>query len=280
LLGRWGNLLVTHACKGYGKAGRPGQPDTVERVSNPEAELHARRASSFGAQAQLYAEYRPDYPDEAIDWVLPHGAGHVLDLAAGTGKLTQSLLARGLRVTAVEPDEAMLGELGKRFPKAAALIGTAERIPLPDSSVDAVVVGQAFHWFDPPRALTEIGRVLRPGGTLGALWNYEDHRVPWVSGFDALLRTQESRFPRPAPLPDHPLFTPFERREFEHTVRHTAETLIAMVGTHSHMLVATAEEREVLNDKMRSYLSETPQTTRGEFDLPLRTSTYRLTRVN
>ena len=102
--------------------------------------------------------------------------------------------------------------------------------------------------------------------------------MPWVSGFDALLRTRESRFPRPAPLPDHPLFGPFERQEFEHTVRRTAETLIAMVGTHSHMLVASEEEREALNDKMRSYLSSMPQTAHGEFDLPLRTSTYRSTR--
>jgi SAM-dependent methyltransferase len=252
----------------------------LEDVTDSEAELHARRAASFGAQAQQYAEHRPDYPAAAIDWVLPDGVSDVLDLAAGTGKLTGSLLALGLTVTAVEPDPAMLGELGKRFPAATALPGTAERIPLDDCSVDAVMVGQAFHWFDVPKALSEIGRVLRPSGRVGALWNHEDNRVPWVSGFDSMVRTGVSPgWAYPAPLPDHPLFEPFERREFDHSVRRTAETMVAMVGTHSHMLVAGDEEREAINALMRNYLLDQPETAQGEFDLPLRTFTYRANRL-
>jgi SAM-dependent methyltransferase len=259
---------------------RASEPDTLEHVTDSEAELHARRAASFGTQAQQYAEHRPDYPAAAIDWVLPDGVSDVLDLAAGTGKLTGSLLARGLTVTAVEPDPAMLGELRKRFPAATALIGTAERIPLDDCSVDAVVVGQAFHWFDVPEALSEIGRVLRPGGRVGALWNYEDNRVPWVSGFDSLVRTGVSRgWTYPAPLPDHPLFEPFERSDLDHSVRRTAETMIAMVGTYSHMLVAGDEERAAINDKIRAYLRARPETAHGEFDLPLRTYAYRANRL-
>ncbi|MBP2321337.1 SAM-dependent methyltransferase [Kibdelosporangium banguiense] len=249
-------------------------------MSDTQAELHARRAGSFGSQAGQYAEHRPDYPAAAIDWVLPGGVSDVLDLAAGTGKLTGSLIDLGLAVTAVEPDAAMLGELRKRFPSATALIGTAERIPLDDCSVDAVLVGQAFHWFDVPKALDEIGRVLRPGGRVGALWNYEDDRVPWVSGFDAMVRTGVSRdWAYPAPLPDHRLFEPFEREEFEHSVRRTAETLVAMVGTHSHMLVAGAGERASINARMREYLKAQPETADGEFDLPLRTFTYRANRL-
>jgi SAM-dependent methyltransferase len=249
-------------------------------VTDSEAELHARRAGSFGAQAEQYAEHRPDYPDAAIDWVLPDGVSDVLDLAAGTGKLTGSLLARGLTVTAVEPDPAMLGELRKRFPAATALTGTAEQIPLDDCSVNAVIVGQAFHWFDAPKALAEIGRVLRPGGRVGALWNQEDDRVSWVSGFDSMAGTGVSRgWPYPAPLPDHPLFDPFERREFAHSVRRTAETLMAMVGTHSHMLVAADEERVAINDRLLGYLRAQPETSHGEFDLPLRTFTYRANRL-
>jgi SAM-dependent methyltransferase len=273
-------VLVTHACKEYGK-GLPGsEPDTLERVTDSEAELHARRAASFGAQAKQYAEHRPDYPAAAIDWVLPDGVSDVLDLAAGTGKLTGSLLALGLTVTAVEPDPAMLGELGKRFPGATALIGTAERIPLDDCSVDVVVVGQAFHWFDVDEALSEIGRVLRPGGRVGALWNHEDNRVPWVSGFDSLARTRvSSGWAYPAPLPDHPLFEPFEHRDFDHSVRRTAETMMAMVGTHSNMLVADDEERTAINNRMRDYLRTRPETAHGEFDLPLRTFTYRANRL-
>jgi SAM-dependent methyltransferase len=174
----------------------------------------------------------------------------------------------------------MLGELRKRFPATTALDGTAEQIPLDDCSVDAVLVGQAFHWFDVPKALAEIGRVLRPGGRVGALWNHEDDRVAWVSGFDSMVRTGVSRaWAYPAPLPDHPLFDPFERREFDHSVRRTAETLMAMVGTHSHMLVAADEERAAINDRMLSYLRAQPETSQGEFDLPMRTFTYRANRL-
>src|SRR6202034_921579 len=106
----------------------------------------------------------------------------VLDLGAGTGKLTAVLLGLGAQVTAVEPDAAMLGELRRGLPAVRALPGSAERIPLPDASVDAVLCGQALHWFDLSRALPEIARVLVPGGALGGLWNSDDDRVPWVAG--------------------------------------------------------------------------------------------------
>ncbi|MFC0116177.1 class I SAM-dependent methyltransferase [Kibdelosporangium aridum] len=245
-----------------------------------DAELWARRANSFGAHAELYARYRPGYPSDAIDWVLPEGAADVLDLAAGTGKLTESLAVRGLNVTAVEPDEAMLEELRKRFPSVKAVVGSAEQIPLPDSSTDAVLVGQAFHWFDQQPALTEIARVLRPGGMLGALWNHEDEQVTWVSTFDKVARGRDrgSRA-QPAPFSDHPLFGPFERQVFRHTVRHTVESLTAMVGTHSHMLVASPEERQEVNQRMRAYLLAQPETKAGEFDFPFQTTVFRGKRV-
>ncbi|MET0135896.1 MAG: class I SAM-dependent methyltransferase [Kibdelosporangium sp.] len=242
-------------------------------MTTPDPLLRAQRASSFGSQAARYAEHRPDYPPAAVDWILPPDAGHVLDLAAGTGKLTEALVVRGLRVTAVEPDPAMLGELRKRSPQATGMPGTAEEIPLDDGSVDAVVVGQAFHWFDVPRALTEIGRVLRPGGVLAALWNHEDNRVPWVSGFETLVRTNISRaWVDPGPLPDdHPAFEPFERRMFDHSFRRTAEGLAATLGTHSHMLVADDTERNAATERLMTYLRGRPETAAGEFDLPLRT---------
>jgi SAM-dependent methyltransferase len=246
-----------------------------------DAELHARRASSFGSQASQYAEYRPGYPAAALDWILPADATHVLDLGAGTGKLTESLLARGITVTAVDPDNAMLAELRNRFPAAAALTGTAEEIPVGDASVDAVVVGQAFHWFDMPRALAEIGRVLRPGGALGALWNHEDHRVSWVAGFDSLIRTSSSRaWTHPGPVPGHPAFGRFERREFDHSVRRTAESLTAMVGTHSHMLVCGEAERDAVISRLLAYLKGRPETSAGEFDFPLTTTVFRAQRVD
>ena len=247
-------------------------------------DLRARRANSFGARAAAYAEHRPDYPTEAIRWILePLGEGphQVLDLAAGTGKLTGVLLAEGHHVTAVEPDEDMLSELVRRHGAARALPGTAERIPLPDGTVDAVVVGQAFHWFDPARALPEIARVLRPGGVLAALWNDYDNSVPWV---DEFVRTTHSSVSTQDdldidPVSEHELFTDPERREFAHTHRRTAESLVAMVNTHSHVLVAPEEERAELNARMLAFLKSRPDTADGGFDVPLRVHVKRLVRV-
>jgi SAM-dependent methyltransferase len=200
----------------------------------------------------------------------------VLDLAAGTGKLTGSLLARGYHVTAVEPDLEMLAELHKRFPEAEALTGTAEEIPLPDASVDAVFVGQAFHWFDVPKALAEIGRVLRPGGVLGMLWNYEDNRVDWVQEYENVVRTGVSRTTAQNPFPDdHPVFGTFEQKMFDHSIRRTAEGVAAMVATQSFMLVATENERAEVLGRIVGYLKSRPETADGEFDLPMRTITVR-----
>ena len=138
-------------------------------MADQDPALWARRSSSFGAAARAYAEHRPDYAADAIAWCLAGAdrpVADVLDLGAGTGVLTTSLVATGLSVTAVEPDPEMLAELRGRLPGVRAVVGRAEAVPLPDDSVDAVLVGTAFHWFDTDRALPEIARVLRPGGVL------------------------------------------------------------------------------------------------------------------
>ncbi len=144
-------------------------------------------ATAFAGQAGLYARLRPGYPAVAIDLAIPAGASRILDLGAGTGKLTGPVLARGPQVIAVEPLEAMLAELRRAFPAAIAVAGTAEFIPLADASVDAIMVGQAFHWFDAARALPEMARVLRPGGTLTLLWNHDDAADPLVSAVQSAL---------------------------------------------------------------------------------------------
>ncbi len=119
---------------------------------------------SFGAAAVTYERARPSYPDEAIDWLLPPGARRVLDLGAGTGKLTRGLRDRGLDVVAVEPSAGMRDQLARVLPGVRALAGTAERIPLAGHAVDAVLVAQAWHWVDPARAVPEAARVLAAGG--------------------------------------------------------------------------------------------------------------------
>ncbi len=246
-----------------------------------DRELRARRAASFGATASAYAEHRPDYPVAAVRWGLPDiPVRHVLDLGAGTGKLTEGLLSLGTRVTAVEPDHQMRAELVRRFPEVPAYSGTAERIPLGDAEVDAVFAGQAFHWFDVEPALTEIARVLRPGGTVVALWNHDDDSVPWVAEFVRRVRPGASRGPstESAELPGHPDFRPFERSRFPHAQRRTAATLIETVSTHSHVLVAEPRQREAVLRTAREFLASRPETANGEFDLPLVTIAIRAVR--
>ena len=142
------------------------------------SDIHPTAAAGFSAAAEVYERARPGYPDEAVAWVaelLGIAPGRdVLDLAAGTGKLTRQLVPFGARIVAVEPIDAMRAELERAVPGVEALAGSAEAIPLPDTSVDAVTCAQAFHWFRPEAAVAEIRRVLRPGGGLALLWNGRD----------------------------------------------------------------------------------------------------------
>ncbi|GAA3892171.1 class I SAM-dependent methyltransferase [Saccharothrix violaceirubra] len=244
-------------------------------------DLRARRAGSFGAHAHAYAEHRPDYPAAAVRWALaPLGAGRheVLDLGAGTGKLAGGILAEGHRVTAVEPDEAMLSELVRRHGGVRALPGTAERIPLPAATVDAVLVGQAFHWFDPDRALAEIARVLRPGGVLAALWNDWDEDVDWVARFPRHTEGLPAGTTPTEDVPEHELFHDGAQRRFRHVLRRTADTLVAMLGTHSKLLVSPPEVRQAYEERVRAFLAAEPATASGEFDVPHVSDVWRLVR--
>jgi SAM-dependent methyltransferase len=155
-------------------------------------------AEGFAGAAAAYERGRPGYPEAAIAWLeselgLSAGAP-VLDLGAGTGKLTRLLLARGLDVVAVEPLDAMRAEMLRVVPGVRALAGVAEAIPLPDASVAAVLAGEAFHWFDLEPALAEVRRVLTPGGGLGVLWNVPRWEGEWVQPVgEAITRHRAAR---------------------------------------------------------------------------------------
>lgn len=258
-------------------------------MTEPRDTSYAARASSFGAQAAAYAEHRPDYPVAGVRWALEPAAGRtgggaaleVLDLGAGTGKLTAVLVASGHRVTAVEPDPAMLGELRRHVPEATALAGGAERIPLPDASVDAVVAGQAFHWFDQRRALAEIARVLRPGGSLAALWNGDDDRVPWIAELDRVVvgRRSFSRLQGELGIAAHPAFSPAESGMFPHRQRRTADSLVATLATHSSLLVLEPDDRKRELARIRDFLTSRPETCDGAFDLAILTRIDRCVRL-
>jgi SAM-dependent methyltransferase len=155
-------------------------------------------ARAFDAAAEDYERGRPGWPADAVASLLDRfAATRVLDLAAGTGKLTRVLAELADDVVAVEPLDGMRHVLEARLPHVRALAGTAEAIPLADGSVDAVFVGQAFHWFDPMRAAAELARVLRPGGGLALMWNTPGwERTEWVDELDAIVQRHDQGEPR------------------------------------------------------------------------------------
>jgi SAM-dependent methyltransferase len=222
-------------------------------------EQWAARARSFGSQAEAYAYGRPSYPIEAVRWLMPDDARTVLDLGAGTGKLTQRLLELGLDVIAVEP----LDEMRALIPlPARAMAGAAEAIPLPDASVDAVVAGQAFHWFDSAKALPEMARVLRPGGTVGLLWNMDDDRVPWVAQLCELTGSEARASaivadPKPPYAGEPGLSTPLHR-VFDYEEAYDTERLVAMIASRSQTILLPTAERERLLDAARALAPPAP----------------------
>ncbi|MFI6172241.1 class I SAM-dependent methyltransferase [Nocardia sp. NPDC051052] len=249
-------------------------------------------SSSFGTAAAAYAEHRPDYAQAAVRWALEHAPGpRVLDLGAGTGKLTATLLALGAEVVAVEPDPAMLTELRRALPEVRALPGSAEAVPLADASVDAVLAGNAMHWFDMDIAGPEIARVLAPAGVLAGLWNVMDDQVDWVAGLASVSgsaaigprdtpvswRAETADMHRPksgAPA----RFRAPEQDEFPHGQRRTADSLVATLATRAGMLVMPEQEQQAAQRRIRAYLADRPETASGEFTLPMRTCVLRVRR--
>jgi SAM-dependent methyltransferase len=143
------------------------------------AVMDTARATSFGAWADEYDDWRPTYPDAAVDWLVPPGGAFVAEVGAGTGKLTDRLVGRGLDLDVVEPDGRMLEIVRARHPSLRTHEAGAASLPLGDSSVDAVVVADAWHWFPKTEALGEVSRVLRPGGWLGCVWNVPVLQHDW-----------------------------------------------------------------------------------------------------
>lgn len=276
---------------------KPADNDATALLALDE---HARRAASFGAAAAAYARNRPGYPEAAIRWALepvaslPRRRVRILDLGAGTGKLTTQLASLELDggrplVVAVEPDPHMLAELHARLPGVTATTGRAEAIPLPDAAVDAVLAGQAAHWFDLDRAMPEIARVLVPGGVFAGLWNTDDDRVDWVAGLHRVsgrkhvaaytsFSEEDDGISAWLRGPGRRLFCPPDGSGFEHGQVRTAESLIETMRTHSMFLIMEPAEREAILSRVRDYLARAPQTAEGEFTFPMWTLTQRTVR--
>jgi SAM-dependent methyltransferase len=228
------------------------------------------RAGSFGTAAAIYERARPSYPADALDWLLPAGSPRVLDLGAGTGKLTRLIAERGINVEAVDPSAQMLAELEQVLPDVRTHVGTAEQMPLPDSSFDAIVVAQAWHWVDLPRAAAETARVLKPGGRLGLIWNDRDDRVDWIRALSDVVGDTASASRMAS---DNPIFgAPFGQIEYfvtEWSNPITPAGLIELVASRSFVIVASERDRTSILGGVQDLLETHPDLAgREEFEMP------------
>lgn len=221
------------------------------------------RAAAFGPTAAAYARSRPSYPEAAVDWLLSDGATRVLDLGAGTGKLTVALVSRGLDVVAIDPSAPMLAELRRACPGAEALEGRAEALPLPDASVEAVVVAQAWHWFDPAAAAAEITRVLRPGGALGLVWNTRDKAVDWIPRFEHIVDCGDT--PAYDGTPEvPPPFVADGTMALRWELPFDEAALVDLATSRSAFLVLPEARRTAMIDGVRAFFDENAAASHGD----------------
>lgn len=238
-------------------------------------------ATSFGAASDAYERGRPDYPAAAVAWMLELAGPHprVVDIGAGTGKLTRVVWALGADVVAVEPDGAMLDALRVAVPGVETLLGTAERVPLPDESVDAAVLGQAWHWVDPVAGSAEIGRVLAPGGVLGLIWNIRDESEPWVARLTAIMKGShaEQMLAAGPPRVAAP-FGPLEAAKWRWSRPMTRAALEATVRSRSYVITASADERARIEKDSAQLFDDIGAVDEAVIDLPYVTHAFRAVR--
>ena len=250
------------------------EPDPINLdvpLSHLAPQEKAKRAGSFGGVASHYERYRPGPPVAAVDWILPTHVGRVVDLGAGTGALTRLLIDRAQEVVAVEPDDRMRSILTEEIPGIRAVMGRGESMPIPDSCADAVLASSSWHWMDLVPTLREVGRVLVPGGTLGALWSGPDPDGPFLVQAQALLAGDDDPgrrelasnimgdAHRPTSSLEIPAGVPFSQPEhevFTWDVALNAEELIGLLGTFSWIITMPEETRTHVIAEARRLLRE------------------------
>lgn len=214
----------------------PGSdPGSLSAMNDPPATTvpSCDPARSFGRVAAAYDRGRPSYSTAAVDWALGPVACSVLDVGAGTGKLTTQLVAAGHDVQALEPDPQMLAVLRERVPEARPLFGVAEDLPIPDACVDIVVCAQSFHWLDHDRALPEFARVLRPSGRLVVIRNDRDDKIPWVRRLSRLLGPGHDPLQAATTLTGSPHFDLVETHAAGHWHAVNRDTLLDLARSQS-----------------------------------------------
>lgn len=248
--------------------------------------VHHVAESGFDREAVSYERARPTYPPDCVAWLVENlgiGPGRsVLDLAAGTGKLTRLLEPFSARLVAAEPVAGMQAMLRATSPLVPLVASTAELLPLADASVDAITVAQAFHWFDAPVALAEAARVLRPGGRLGLVWNARDRTAPHVDALWSIMDRVEKRAPwrrheewRDSAFTETPFFEPLHEATFHHEQLMSVDEVVDRFRSVSHVAVLPDADRTAVLDEVRALIATHPDTAgREEISIPYRVDAY------
>ena len=253
-------------------------PDQTGPVERP-TEKTRDHALSFAAVADAYDRARPSYPEEAVGWLVGRQPATVVELGAGTGKLTELLVTAGHDVLATDPLPEMLDHLQRRLPDVRTALATAEQIPVAARSVDVVVCAQSFHWFDHDVALPEIARVLRPGGRLALVWNHRDTGIPWVRRLERIIGERDEREENVRPLMQTPHFGWVEEEEFRFWQSLDADLLADLVRSRSYIAVLPEEERAGVLTQVRELYDDYGRGADGML-LPYLTACYRATVVH
>jgi len=246
----------------------------MSQPPDPASDAVRAAARSFDEVSDAYARARPSYPQEAVAFLTGGTTEVVLELAAGTGKLTAGLAALGHRVIATEPSPQMLAQLTGELPGVPRLRAPAEQIPVASGSVGVVVAAQAYHWFDKDQVLPEAARVLRPGGAFAAVWNLRDERIPWVRRLGALIGTQEQNNDPTADLDGSGLFEPVQRATFRFWQPLDQQRLRELVVSRSNVALMPDAERGRVLRQVDALYDEYGRGADGML-LPYRTYCYR-----
>ncbi len=247
--------------------------------------IHEKAAVGFERAGDSYERGRPEYPQEAIEFLINTlqigTASSVLDLGAGTGKFTKLLAQSKAKIAAVEPVEGMRKKFQSLYPDIEALKGSAENIPVENSSADVVVAAQAFHWFNGPQALSEIHRALKPGGKLGLIWNARDESLAWIAELTRIIDPLEGGAPRYKTMnwkkcfEDTKLFSPLQLKHFSYTQTGTIETVVDRIASISFISALAESQKQQVLQRVRTLVQTHPDTkSQSEIKLPYRTDVF------
>lgn len=247
--------------------------------------IHDKAAIGFNRAGDAYDRGRPEYPKDAIEFLINTlqitSSSSILDLGAGTGKFTKLILPTRAKIVAVEPVEGMRKKFHSLLPDIQILAGSAESIPLEKESVDSIVVAQAFHWFNGDLALKEIHRVLKSNGRLGLIWNARDESKSWVAELTKIIDPYESGAPRYKSMnwkhsfEQSKIFKPLQLKQFSYIQSGTIETIVDRVASISFIASLDEKVQSTVLNQVRHLLLSHPDTKGSkEIHLPYQTDVY------